>query len=349
MVEKLQQWAAQRGFRVAWGSREIVDIVRHEIVGRRANLELNDQFFEGEVKTLVSTTRDDPARTVVVVARPRPAHQVSFELNGEVFDTLLPPTYFRYRAVFEDVRMDLAANGLPGAHVEHLVAPLKAIAGRLGLVKYGRNNLCYAPGLGSYFQLCGYLTDAELPEPERAESLVASLLPECESCNACLSMCPTGAITEERILLRAERCLTFANENPGDWPEWVNPQDHNCLLGCLECQRACPENPELTVEHTGLRFSATETNLLLSDDSAVHGNTETGIRAKLAWLGQTYAEPVLGRNLRALKDKHISSKEMPNSHPASPRLGAMNQGAVRRTRSTPGVGIVLDGILGEAP
>jgi epoxyqueuosine reductase len=301
MVEKLQQWAAQRGYRVAWGSRKVVESVRKEIADRRANLELNGRFFEGELTALIGEGRDDAGRTVVVVAKPRPAHTVGFDFEGEVFDALLPPTYFRYRAVFEDVRVDLEANGLPGARVGHLVAPLKAIAGRLGLVSYGRNNISYAPGLGSYFQLCGYLTDADLPVLEEAERVVKPLLPECEGCSACLSMCPTGAITEERMLLRAERCLTFANENPGDWPEWVDPRVHNCLLGCLECQRVCPANPELPIEHTGLRFSANETRLLLSDDAVVHGNVETGIRAKLAWLGQTYSVPVLGRNLRALR------------------------------------------------
>lgn len=302
MIERLQQWAGQRGYRVAWGSRNVVAGVRREIAGRRANLELDQRLFESELKTIVGEEHDDAGQTVVVVAKPRPAHVVSFELSGEVVDALLPPTYFRYRAVFEVVRADLAANGLPGARVEHLVAPLKAIGSRLGLVGYGRNNISYAPVFGSYFQLCGYVTDAVLPEPEGARSFVESLLPECAGCDACVSMCPTGAIAEERTLLRAERCLTFANENAGEWPGWISPRVHHCLLGCLECQRACPVNPELPIEHTGLRFSETETNLLLSDKSAVEGNTETGIRAKLAWLGQPYAEPVLGRNLRALQN-----------------------------------------------
>jgi epoxyqueuosine reductase len=309
MVEKLQQWAVQRGYRVAWGPRKVVDSARREIAGRRASLELNQRFFEGELTTLISEGRDDSGQTVVVVAKPRPAHMVSFELDGEVLDALLPPTYFRYRAVFEDVRVDLAANGLPGARVDHLVAPLKAIATRVGLVSYGRNNLCYAPGLGSYFQLCGYLTDAQLPAFEGAEGVVRPLLPECKDCTVCVSMCPTGAITDERMLLRAELCLTYANENPGNWPEWVAPRAHHCLLGCLECQRVCPANPELTIERVGLRFSPAETSLLLSDDTAVHANTETGVRAKLAWLGQTYSEPVLGRNLRALRDASALARQ----------------------------------------
>jgi epoxyqueuosine reductase len=152
--------------------------------------------------------------------------------------------------------------------------------------------------LGSYIQLCGYWVDATLPQIEEASTV--SLLKQCENCSICASVCPTDAISEDRVLLRAERCLTFFNENTDDWPEWVSPQAHNCLLGCLECQRACPANPELRIEDTGLSFSAAETRRLLSPESTADERAETGIRAKLAWLGQPYVEFVLGRNLRAL-------------------------------------------------
>jgi hypothetical protein len=59
----------------------------------------------------------------------------------------------------------------------------------------------------------------------------------------------------------------------------------------------------LPIEHLGLRFSAIETRILLSSESAADDRTETAIRTKLAWLGQPYAEAVLGRNLRALINK----------------------------------------------
>jgi len=166
-------------------------------------------------------------------------------------------------------------------------------------VKYGRNNVTYVDGLGSYFQLFGYLTDAALPAPERTD-FPESLMPDCDGCGICMSVCPTEAIVEERMLLHGERCLTFLNENPGVWPEWLNVRAHNALLGRLECQRACPANPELAIEDTGVCFSASETRLLLSGESAPDDRAETGIRSKLAWLGQPYCEPVLGRHLRAL-------------------------------------------------
>ena len=60
------------------------------------------------------------------------------------------------------------------------MAPLKPLAVRLGLVRYGRNNVTYAPGMGSYIQLLGYLTDASLPLPDGWRPQEPTLLPECE-------------------------------------------------------------------------------------------------------------------------------------------------------------------------
>lgn len=305
MIDRLQEWAAQRGYRVAWGSGSVVESVRREIVKRRSGFEFDERFFEHELKSIVGNESDSMGGSVVIIAKPCPAHAVRFEVDGKNFDALLPPTYFRYRATFEDVRMDLAGNGIPGVQIEYLTAPLKATASRLGLVRYGRNNISYVAGFGSYMQLCGYWANVSLAPMEEAGTAVASLLPQCENCGICSSVCPTDAISEDRVLIRAERCLTFLNENPGDWPDWVSPRAHNCLLGCLECQRACPANPELPIDYTGLSFSAAETRLLLSDESIADDRAESGIRMKLAWLGQPYVESVLGRNLRALTQSRL--------------------------------------------
>jgi hypothetical protein len=49
-----------------------------------------------------------------------------------------------------------------------------------------------------------------------------------------------------------------------------------------------------------MSFTANETRWLLSNRLEPDERSETGIRAKLAWLGQPYVESVLGRNLRAV-------------------------------------------------
>jgi len=302
MEERLQGWARLRGYRIAWGPVALVGEAVSEIEGRVARQELDADFAANALDWVTAGAEQAAPGTVVVVAVPRPAHVVGFERDDDVYRTLLPPTYARYRALFEEVRQDLAAHALPGFSVEHLMAPLKAIAARLGLVRYGLNNLAYAEGIGSYLQLCAFVTDAPLAVANGGGSTEPALLDECLSCGACVSVCPSGAISDERVLLSAHTCLTHANETAGPWPAWVPQWAHTCLLGCLECQKVCPANPVLPVRDSGVVFSAAETRALLGGEGDGEESVESGVRAKLAWLGQPYAEPVLGRNLRALLD-----------------------------------------------
>ncbi len=299
MSDRLREWAQARGYRVAWGPAAAAGAGRREILERRDRGEFDAGFFRATLAALSEAPAPPDEATVVAVAKPVPAHTVRFLLPGRAVTALVPPTYVRYRATFEEVRQDLAHNALPGARVEHLGWPMKATAARLGLVRYGRNNVAYAPGVGSYVQLCTFLTDAALPADD-AGAAEPALLDECANCTACASACPAGAIDEERVLLHGERCLTHLNESEGEWPPWLPPSAHHCLLGCLLCQRACPVNGELDVVDSGLEFSEDETRVLLGEDAGPAGRAENGIRFKLAWLGQPYAEPVLGRNLRAL-------------------------------------------------
>ncbi len=301
MEETLIRWATERGYHVGWGLPSVVTVARDDVLSRRRSGELDGGFFEANLAGFNSFEApwEGPA-TVVVVVMPRPAHAVGFTVDGRELETVFPPTYVRYQPLFDEVRTDLQEHGLPGARVERLNVPLKSLAARLGLVRYGRTNVTYAPRFGSYIQLFGYLTDAALPLPADWRPCEPELLPECEDCSVCLAACPTGAIGEDRVLLHGERCLTVVNESPGDWPGWVPASAHNCIIGCLLCQRPCPANRELPVERTGVVFTAEETEALLGDGGVHEGPAWDGVRAKLERLGQPYQEPVIGRNLRAL-------------------------------------------------
>jgi epoxyqueuosine reductase len=302
MVGTLMRWAAERGYHVGWGLSSAIEAAREDVLSRRRSGELDPGFFEAALAGFGSFEApwEGPA-TVVVVVMPRPAHTVAFTVDGRQVETVFPPTYVRYKPLFDEVRTDLQEHGLPGARVERLNVPLKSLAARVGLVRFGRTNVTYDPVFGSYLQLFGYLTDARLPLPAEWRSREPELLPECEGCSVCLAACPTGAIGEDRVLLHGERCLTVVNENPGEWPRWIPSSAHNCIIGCLLCQRPCPANPKLPVERTGVVFTAEETEALLGDGSTHEGQVWEGIKAKLERLGLPDQEQqVLGRNLRAL-------------------------------------------------
>ena len=315
MHETLLAWASNRGCRVAWGPRTLAAESKASLAALRP--ELDDGLFTAEFESLAAPEALPDWATVLMVALPRPAHRVSFDLvGGGSLEAVIPPTYVHYQTTLEDLRQDLARSGLPGARVEHLHGPCKTLAARLGLVRYGRNNIAYAEGLGSYVQLGAFITDAPLPPAPPPGP--PALLPECADCRRCLQACPTGAIAEDRILIAAHRCLTFASEYAGPWPDWVPAARHHCLVGCLACQRACPANPKLEVEDTGLRFSAEETQALLEQPEALPPSAVDGIRRKLAWLGQPGLQPALGRNLAALLRRGSSSSAAPVRSGSSP-------------------------------
>jgi epoxyqueuosine reductase len=302
MVGTLMRWAAERGYHVGWGLPSALAAAREDVLSRRRSGELDPGFFDANLAGFKSFEApwEGPA-TVVVVVMPRPAHLVTFTVDGRQVETVFPPTYVRYKPLFEEVRLDLQEHGLSGARVEYLFVPLKSLAARLGLVRFGKTNVTYDPEFGSYLQLFGYLTDAALPLPADWRPCEPELLPECEDCSVCLAACPTGAIGEDRVLLHGERCLTAVNENAGEWPGWIPLSAHNCVIGCLLCQRPCPANPVLPVEGTGVVFTAEETEALLGDGGVHEGPAWEGIKAKLERLGLPYQEQqVLGRNLRAL-------------------------------------------------
>ena len=246
-----------------------------------------------------------------MVAVPRPAHRLSFELETESFEVTLPPTYVRYSALFKEVRDDITAE-IPElhGHLEVLVAPLKSVACRLGLVTYGRNNLTYIPEWGSYFQLVGYVTDEDIGIADDWCPGPLTLMPECENCAICSSACPTGVINEERVLLHAELCTTLFSEQLGDLNHDLSA---DCLFGCLACQQVCPANSGLLqIEPVGVTFDRRETETILSGhDARARDNTESAAR-KLAVLGLT-EEALIGRNLARLIAGH-SQAQQPRAH-----------------------------------
>ena len=121
------------------------------------------------------------------------------------------------------------------------------------------------------------------------------------SCNLCGQVCPTGAIPTDRFLLRAERCLTYHNELPADVPfsPTLDPAWHNCLIGCMVCQLACPANKEVRNRYgKGESFTEEETALMLRGVSVDQVPRLTA--DKLQRLGLLEDVGLLARNLKVL-------------------------------------------------
>jgi epoxyqueuosine reductase len=174
--------------------------------------------------------------------------------------------------------------------------PLKTLAACTGLSRYGRNNITYVTGLGSYCQLAACASDA--PPPAETPWSEPRELDRCRDCRACARACPTGAIGADRFLLHTERCLTQHNEDLDPFPDWIRPEWHTCAVGCLRCQVACPENGDVTLHVAAAeRFDEAETAAILAGSEREELAAST--RAKLTRCGLDYSPALIARNLRA--------------------------------------------------
>jgi len=242
------------------------------------------------------------AKSLIVVAVPRPQTLVVFTWNGKTLPVILPPTYVGYEETNRQIRELLGEIlGPEGYQVLRAALPLKLLAVRSGLGQYGRNNICYVPGMGSFHQLVAVYSDLPCPEDNWRE---AQMMESCQNCRACLHHCPSVAIPSDRFLLRAERCIVFHNEKPGhvSFPSWIEPSWHNCLVGCLYCQKVCPENKDFLSWVEGREeFSQEETALVL--EGVARAQLPAATAKKLERLDLIDSLDALPRNLQVLMNQ----------------------------------------------
>jgi epoxyqueuosine reductase len=277
--------------------RRLLDLQEGIETHHRAG-DFDDQFYRQRLGFFRFTPPDalPDAQSIFVVAVPRPQTQAIFRWRGQPFPVIIPPTYTDYGKIAQQVT-DLLAGLLEpaGSRIALAKLPLKLLAVHSGLAAYGRNNITYVPGLGSFYELVGLCSD--LPSPDDLWHDLR-VMDACRNCHACARRCPTGAIADDRFLLHTERCLVFHNEQPADvpFPAWIDPSWHNCLEGCMYCQRACPENKHLWdwVEGT-VEFTEEETALLLQGVPQDRLSPET--IAKLERLDVLADLPLFPRNL----------------------------------------------------
>ena len=109
------------------------------------------------------------------------------------------------------------------------------LAARSGQGWRGKHTLVLNREGGSMFFLGEIYIDLALPPTE-------PVAPHCGRCQACIDVCPTGAIVAPHRM-DARRCISYLTiEHDGSIDESLRPLLGNRIYGCDDCQQICPWN-----------------------------------------------------------------------------------------------------------
>lgn len=289
------------------GFKSAIVSIRH-LSELRDNLEqllesglLNRDFYDEIVSRLdlywdFEPPADLPGiQSIILVAAPVLKVRVPVTVSGKTSCVIIPPNYLN--STDKEMKDILShCSQRYGLRFVEAILPEKLLAVRSGLARYGRNNIAYIDGWGSYFRLRTFFSDVPCPPDHWREMKMMGL---CDSCSACRKMCPTGAISEGRFLIRCERCLTFYNEGPEDFPEWIDSAWHNCLIGCMICQDICPANRKFTDWIDGGEAFTEEETMMIWDGIPLDKLPRV-MAEKLGKLNMIDDYGLLRRNLRVL-------------------------------------------------
>lgn len=297
IIKEIEISLENQGFSIAAGSIEHLDDLKQDLEGPYNKGLIGQNFFQERLSNFKLSPHDyqEGLTSIIITAAPHLQQETIFWFQGKEHYYTIPPTYsIQTDKIVEKIIVDIINPY--GFFVIPAFIPEKIAAVRTGLAKYGRNNITYCNGIGSYFRLKAFLTDLPVNEDHWHEF---ELMPQCGNCTACLQSCPTGAIMSERILLQSDRCLTYYNERIDDFPPWIDKSWHNSLIGCMQCQNVCPMNNKIDIRpDQAVEFIEEETEAFLN---AVHENDlPDSVNIKLKGLSLLEDWPLLVRNLKVM-------------------------------------------------
>ncbi len=270
--EQLQQWLnagfhGEMDYMAAHGSLRArpAELVPGTVRVISARMNYLPQQTEAEWRTHEHRRLSDPDAAVVsVYARGRDYHKVLRSRLQQLADkitTRVGP--FGYR-VFTD--------SAPVMEVE--------IAQRAGMGWRGKHTLLLNRDAGSMFFLGEIFTDLPLP-------VDAPISDHCGECRACIDVCPTQAIVAP-YQLDARRCISYLTiELKGSMPVEFRPLIGNRILGCDDCQLACPWN----------KFAQRSS---LPDFDERHGLGSASLIELFAWSEDEFSQRMEGSAIRRI-------------------------------------------------
>ncbi len=173
------------------------------------------------------------ARTLILLIMP-----YDLTYDGSCKEGVISPYYKASQKAYNGVKLlermlkDSGAQAVCNANI-----PLKAAVVKFGIGVQRLNSLTYIQGIGSAFHIQNIITDTAFEYSQTDKTVSVT---DCSKCRRCLNSCPTGAISNSGFV-DPNRCLRFVSELK-QIPEEYESKLGNRLLGCDECQKACPHN-----------------------------------------------------------------------------------------------------------
>lgn len=280
MIHDLKALAELNGDKLEVVSMDRLKSLQEEITQFQKETELNS--FQEWIINNCYKFEDIPeiARSVIIVAVSHAAYaNITFTKNGKKYKMYGHVDSRLDKAI--EYTMNAVRNAGYAIDVE-MRLPLKRLAVQSSLAKYGRNNITYVKGMGSYFAYVAFVTDMPCEEDSWRGVTASS---ECENCDVCIRNCPTGAIRKDSFLIDNQRCLSALNEDERDFPVWLTQSAHHTPYDCLKCQVKCPMNAG-NWEIPDVFFDEAETERILG--GAPYEDTSSELKKKsLCWVLNT--------------------------------------------------------------
>jgi epoxyqueuosine reductase len=153
----------------------------------------------------------------------------------------------RLKKLGDHISAELITLGFDAADFRPFVdsAPVleRPLAEKAGIGWTGKHSLILNHDSGSWFFLGELFINLPLP-------VDIPIQEACNTCVACMTSCPTGAIVEPYVV-DGRRCISYLTiELQGAIPEEFRPLMGNRIYGCDDCQLVCPINRQapLTTE-----------------------------------------------------------------------------------------------------
>ena len=306
IIEFTKSKIIEQGNKATILSVKCLDKIKTDIEALKENEKLNNfqNFIVNELYDFNFPETNFDISSIIIVAYPSKPANLTFNFENSKYQFKLPPTYIDKDSSLIEVERNL--NNIlntEGYYVKLATTlPRKLLAVRSGLASYGRNNICYVEGLGSFLNIIPLYTN--IPCTDDFLHNIRNMA-QCNNCKICINACPTSAIKDNTFLIDNEKCLTYFNEEGKDFefPEWINPSSHNSIYGCSICQDVCPVNKtNLENVNDSFEFSEEETLLLLNGKPFELFPEE--LRNKVEKLNMLEYLGTLPRNLKVLINKN---------------------------------------------